>query len=60
MCVDKAIGLVITHDLDQQTLTAEIREKSACGAVVESHRTKLSKAYIEDKPGSLLKMRQAR
>lgn len=60
LCIDKAIGMVITHDLDQQTLTAEVREKTAFGAIVESRRTKLTKAYIEDKPGSMFQMRQAR
>lgn len=60
ICTDKAIGMVITHDLDQQTLTAEVREKTAFAAVVESRRTKLTKAYIEDKSGSLFKQRQAR
>jgi hypothetical protein len=60
LCVDKAIGLVIIHDLDARTLTAEVREKTMCNAIVESRRTKLTKAYIEDKPGSLFKARTAR
>ncbi len=60
LCVDKADGLVLIHDRDANTFAAELREKTAFGSTVHARRTQLTKAYVEDQPGSLLKFRQAR